>query len=118
MTCICDTSFWFHIIGSSLICNLSAIENCLINVQKEIANVPETAIFASTSHESAGAQSTHRPLAFPLAARSTILGWEHVTACTALILRGAGQRVNALSNERKVNTYLDLSESFAMASPC
>lgn len=38
--------------------------------------------------KSAGAQSTQRPLPFPLAARSTMLGWEHVTACTAVILWG------------------------------
>jgi hypothetical protein len=38
------------------------------------------------SYASAGAQSTQRPLAFPLTARSTMFGWEHVTACTAEIL--------------------------------
>ena len=44
-------------------------------------------------HESScGAQSTQRPAALPLAARSTILGWEHVTACVAVIL-ARGQQV-------------------------
>lgn len=38
-----------------------------------------------------GAQRTHRPLAFPLAARSTIEGWVVVTACTALILPVPGE---------------------------
>jgi hypothetical protein len=41
---------------------------------------------ASSSSGSAGAHSTQRPVAFPLAARSTILGCEHVTACVAEIL--------------------------------
>lgn len=40
----------------------------------------------SSSSESAGAHSTQRPLAFPLATCSTILGCEHVTACVAEIL--------------------------------
>lgn len=35
---------------------------------------------------SSGAHRTHRPLAFPLATRSTMEGWEQVTACTAVIL--------------------------------
>jgi hypothetical protein len=41
---------------------------------------------SSSSSGSAGAHSTQRPVAFPLAARSTILGCEHVTACVAEIL--------------------------------
>jgi hypothetical protein len=41
---------------------------------------------SSSSSASAGAHSTQRPVAFPLAARSTILGCEHVTACVAEIL--------------------------------
>jgi hypothetical protein len=39
-----------------------------------------------SSSGSAGAQSTQRPLPFPLATRSTTLGCEHVTACVAEIL--------------------------------
>lgn len=38
------------------------------------------------SHESAEAHKAHLPLAFPDATRSTMLGWEQVTACTAVIL--------------------------------
>lgn len=40
----------------------------------------------SASSGSAGAQSTQRPLAFPVATRSTMLGCEHVTACAAVTL--------------------------------
>jgi hypothetical protein len=40
----------------------------------------------STSSGSAGAQSTQRPVAFPVATRSTMLGCEHVTACAAVTL--------------------------------
>ena len=36
-----------------------------------------------SSSGSAGAHSTQRPVAFPLATCSTILGCEHVTACVA-----------------------------------
>lgn len=38
------------------------------------------------SEDVVGAHSTHRPEAFPDAARSKMLGCEHVTACTAVIL--------------------------------
>ena len=41
---------------------------------------------SSSSSESAGAHSIQRPVPFPLATRSTILGCEHVTACVAEIL--------------------------------
>lgn len=74
------------------------------------------------AHYSGGAHSTQRPLAFPLAARATTPGCEHVTACTALILRatrrqrGAGAGVGA--GKGRARTHRRGSASRATRVPC
>ena len=56
-----------------------------------------------SSSGSAGAQSTQRPLPFPLATRSTTLGCEHVTACVAEILFSIKMSDMQEIRTRKVN---------------
>ena len=77
---------------------------------------------------SEGAHNTHRPLAFPLTARSTMLGCEHVTACTAVILAKSSAIApsKGTANARpkgvaatfdKSNAHFVLSSSRANKSP-
>lgn len=71
---------------------------------------------ASLPSGSAGAHSTQRPVAFPLATCSTILGCEQVTACVAEILFIIYSKLRA-RRKTKVQSHLILSDNFASRSP-
>lgn len=65
---------------------------CLTNICESWCPLAESAsattmTYDDVNYTSGGAQSTQRPLAFPVAHLSTMLGWEHVTACVAVSLR-------------------------------
>lgn len=58
---------------------------------------------SSSSSGSAGAHNTQRPVAFPLATCSTILGCEQVTACVAEILFIIYSKRRARKKEKKLS---------------
>ena len=70
--------------------------------------------YSALSSGSAGAHSTQRPVAFPLAARSTMLGCEQVTACDAVILFIV---INSKRRARERDPKCDLTFSHLIILP-
>lgn len=64
--------------------------------------------YSGNHSKSDGAHNTQRPLALPVAHRSTTLGCEHVTDCTAVILSAAlVMRTKVCGTQRKRRTDRD-----------